>query len=232
MGKILAICSGVGGCGKSTVALSLAIGAAKRGKQTILLDASGAARALDLMLGLESVVVLDMLDVARQQASIHTALYAVPGRANLCFACASLYDGVCVSELSGVLLALRAMCDVLVIDLPTGPVMIAEGVLDADDALIPVVRPDDASLRALERILGQMAHEPQRLLVINRMNAAWVKKGIQYDRRTVEMILDLPVAAQLAEEERVALFAKKGKAAIECDGRLAGEFSALLGSAL
>lgn len=75
MAKIFAVCSGCGGVGKTTVALSLAVSAAKRGKRTILLDASGVSRACDLALGLENIVVLDMADVANRQAGIEAALY-------------------------------------------------------------------------------------------------------------------------------------------------------------
>ena len=67
MAKIFAVCSGCGGVGKTTVALSLAVSAAKRGNRTILLDASGVSRACDLALGLENIVVLDMADVANRQ---------------------------------------------------------------------------------------------------------------------------------------------------------------------
>ena len=66
MGRIWAVSSGNGGVGKSTIALSLAAGAAKKGKKTILLDASGLSRSCDLILGLESVVVLDMLEQENQ----------------------------------------------------------------------------------------------------------------------------------------------------------------------
>lgn len=229
MGKIVAVCSGCGGAGKSTTAVSLAIGAAKRGKQTILLDASGASRACDLMLGMESVVVLDMLDVAKQQASIHTALYHVPGRELLQFACASLYTGVSMSELSGVLLALRTMCDILVIDLPTGSMPLDNDVLDADDALVLLTTPNDISLRASERLIHEMGRvNAPHYLVINHANAVWIKKQIQYDVRTVEMLLDIPVTALIAEDERIGLSIGKKQAAIEIGGKIASPFLALL----
>lgn len=233
MGKIVAVCSGSGGAGKSTVALSLAVGAAKRGKTTILLDASGAARTCDLMLGLESVIVLDMMDVIKQQASIHTALYPVPGKERLRFACASLYEGTGLCDLSSVLLVLRAMCDMLVIDLPTGPVMFSEGVLDENDGLVLIARPDDMSIRALERMVSHMsATAAQRYLVINHVSASWVKRGYQYDRQRAEMLLDMPVACFIQEEEHVVKGIKNGRAAIESDGRIAAELNMLLKSLL
>lgn len=235
MGKILAVCSGNGGAGKSTVALSLAVGAAKRGKDTILLDASGFSRACDLMLGIESVVILDLLDVARQQASIHSALYQVPGREHLQFACASLYEdgGASISELSGVLLALRAMSDVVVIDMPTGQASLPDEVLTDSDALILLAVPNDASIRAAERLIANLGkNDAQRYLMLNRVHAGLVKKRIQYDKRSVEMMLDMPASALIAEDERIQIECKKGKAALETDGRIAAEFFSLLNEVL
>ena len=120
MAKIYAVCSGCGGVGKTMIALSLAVSAAKRGRRTILLDASGVSRACDLALGLENVVVLDMADVANRQAGLEAALYKAPKYENLRFACASLYDDVPVTELTSTMLALHSLCDVLVIDCQTG----------------------------------------------------------------------------------------------------------------
>ena len=235
MGKILAVCSGSGGAGKSTVALSLAVGAAKRGKKTILLDASGISRSCDLMLGIESIVILDMLDVAKQQASIYTALYQVPGKERLQFACASLYEdgGASISELSGVLLALRAMCDILVIDLPTGQAKLPEEVFDANDALVLLAVPNDVSIRALERVIAGLGScVAQRYLVLNHVQAALAKKHVQYDKKSTEMLLDMPVSALLAQDDRIEAGCKKGKMAIEVDGRIAAEFYSLLDEVL
>ena len=106
MAKIYAVSSGKGGVGKSTIALSLAVAAAKRGKRTILLDASGISRSCDLALGMESVVVLDLADVCCQQTSLESTLYQVPQYENLSFVCASLYDNVPIGEFNSVLLAL------------------------------------------------------------------------------------------------------------------------------
>lgn len=216
MGKILSVCSGSGGVGKSTIALAVAAETARRGKRTILLDASGIARSCDLMLGLESVIVLDLMDVITHQASIQSALYAVPGRRNLSFACASLYEGLRICDLSGILLALRTMCDVLVLDLPSGVIPGESLMLDEKDAIMMLVRPDDASIRALERLLSAMPMVvAQRFLLINRINKASVKKNLQYDERTVEMILDMPSIACIHEDDSVPAASKKGKTAAE-----------------
>lgn len=218
MGRIWAVSSGNGGVGKSTVALSLAAGAAKNGKKTILLDASGLSRSCDLILGLESVVVLDMLDVLREQSGIEAALYPVARYENLRFACASLYDDVPVSEFSSIVLALNTLCDILVIDLPTGQADLGREILREDDRLMCIVRPDDASIRATERLLARAPSVCACSLVVNRMSKEKARQKIHYTCEAVESLLDCGAVACIPEDASIPLSEKQGRAAVECDG--------------
>lgn len=218
MGRIWAVCSGSGGVGKSTIALALAAGAAKAGKQTVLLDASGLARSCDLILGLQSVVVLDMMDVISGQTEMDSALYPVSRYEKLRFACASLYDEVAVSELAGAIIALNSKCDVLVIDLPTGRAEIGRGIMCRDDWRILITRPDDASIRATERLMINADDGVSAGIVINRMNRIRNRRGTQYGSDAVQSILDCPVIGRIPEDPSIPASEQKGHAAIECDG--------------
>ena len=218
MGKIWAVCSGSGGVGKSTVALALAAGAAKAGKKTILLDASGISRSCDLILGLESVVVLDMLDVISGQAEIASALYAVNRYDGLEFACASLYDEVPVSELASTIIALNSKCDVLVIDLPTGRAEIGRGVMCMDDCRLVVTRPDDASIRAAERLMMRVKDDVPSSVVVNRISKTRNRRGTQHHSDVVQSILDCSVIGRIPEDPSIPASEQRGAAAIECDG--------------
>lgn len=202
MGKMITICSGSGGVGKSTIALALAMQAAKRGRNTILLDASGTSRSCDLMLGLESLVTLDMVDVIHQQADIDSALYSVPGCKDLRFACASLYDDILTAELSSVVLVLQSLSDILIVDFPTGQTGMGEGLLKRDDAQIIVSRPDDMSMRSAERIMMKMTDRTaERYLVVNRISSAKQRKSTQYDAQTAAMVLDCPLLGGIPEDD-------------------------------
>lgn len=219
MGKIWAVCSGSGGVGKSMIALSLAAGAAKAGKTVILLDTSGISRSCDLTLKMESVVTLDMLDVLRNQVSMESALYGAAQIPGLRLACASLYDDVSVSELSGMTLALHSLCDILVVDLPTGQASLGRGVMRAGDERVFVTRPDDASVRAAERLMTRCAGEPAPCsLVINRISAERVRRKTQYAQSIVESLLDRAALACIPEDASIPANEQRGKAAIECDG--------------
>ena len=219
MGRIFAVCSGNGGVGKSMIALSLAIGAAKAGCQTILLDASGTPRSCDLILGMESVVTLDMADVLKNQISIASALYTVPRHEGLRFACASLYDSIPASDLAGVVLALQTLCDVLVIDMSTGQTDPGIGIMKQGDERLFVVRPDDASIRATERIIEHSSRDQAGIsLIINRAIRERVKRKTQYDQNTVQAVLDRMIVGCVPEDPGIAEAERRGKAAIESDG--------------
>jgi len=219
MGRIFAVCSGSGGVGKSMIALSLAAGAAKAGYQAILLDASGVSRSCDLIMGMESVVVLDMMDIFKDQISIGSALYPVARYDGLRFACGSLYDSVPVSDMSGVVLALQTLCDVLVIDLPTGQSDPGIGIMKAGDERLIVTRPDDASMRAAERMMERASVDQAGMsLIINRICRDRIKRKTQYDQDTVQAVLDRVALGCIPEDAGIADAEKKGRAAIESDG--------------
>lgn len=219
MGKIITVCSGSGGVGKSMIALSLAVGMAKSGYETILLDASGVSRSCDLMMGMESVVVLDMLDIIRDQVSISSALYPSARHPHLRFACASLYDSIPVSELSGIVLALQTLCDILVIDMATGQTDPGKGILKSGDERLIVTRPDDASIRSSERIMMKANRDAVGTsLVINRFSREKLKRRMQYDSDTVQSVLDLVVIGCIPEDPGIAEAEKQGRSAIESDG--------------
>lgn len=202
MGKTWAIASGSGGVGKTTLSLLLAIGTAKKGKQTIILDASGVSRSCDLLLGLESIMSIDLTDALSQQIDLQSALYEVPQCSNLRIANASFFGNASLSELSGLVLALQSMCDILVIDLPTGTLFTDRSVLTAQDEMIFVSRPDDASMRSTERLLQRIRDTEVRYsLILNRVKRDKIKKGTQYTGDSVMMILDCPILGSIPEDE-------------------------------
>lgn len=219
MGKTLAVCSGRGGEGKTTVALSVAVGAAKKGLSVILLDASGAGRTSDLILGMESVIALDMADVAVGEATIHAALYPISRYPGLHLACSSLTDEAGISSISSAILILQSLCDLLVIDLPAGITELGHGVLCDQDAMIMVLKPEEASLRSCERLVSRLYHGGAPVYyVLNHVSRELRKQRVQMEPEAIQMVLDCTFIAQIPDDRSIPLGAAKGKPAIECDG--------------
>ena len=106
----------------------------------------------------------------------------------------------------------------------------------AGDERLLVTRPDDASIRATERLMTRCAGEPAAdSLVINRISAERVRKKTHYAQSTVESLLDRAALACIPEDASIPASEQRGRAAIECDGpawtALSGLVKTLLGGA-
>ena len=174
-------------------------------------------------------MVLDLADVAGGEAPLEAALYPAPQRSSLRVASASLYEGASLEAVSGVMLVLQSMCDVLVVDLPTGQAGLARGLMSREDELLVVSRPDDASLRACERVMQHARRSSAGLsLVLSRTRKDFLRRGAQMESSAAEMVLDCPVLGVIPEDESIVLCARKGKTAFDCDGPARGAFRKVL----
>ena len=200
------------------------------------MDASDYSRSCDLILGLESVMTLDLLDVFSGQIELNAALHPVPQYENLYLTCASLCEPIPASDLVRSILALHSMCDILVVDMPAGQNMPGRGIMRAGDENLFVLRPDGSSVRAAERMIAMQAGSPASTsLILNRIGREKAKRKIQFTKDTVQNLLDLPVLACIPDDPSIPECECHCRSAIECDGpawtALSGLAKALLGNA-
>ena len=73
MGKIIAVVSGKGGTGKTTIAANVGLALAALGKNTLCLDCDITLRNLDLALGLTDKALMDFSDVIAGRCSLADA---------------------------------------------------------------------------------------------------------------------------------------------------------------
>ena len=74
MSQAWMIASGKGGVGKSTITASLAVALARRQLPTVAVDTDIGLRSLDMLLGLQSKIVYDVIDVANRDCKLKYAL--------------------------------------------------------------------------------------------------------------------------------------------------------------
>src|ERR1700737_1754463 len=89
MAKIIVVTSGKGGVGKTTTSASFAMGLAKRGYKTAVIDFDIGFRNLDLIMGCERRVVYDFVNVIRGEANLNQALIRDKHYKELCILPAS-----------------------------------------------------------------------------------------------------------------------------------------------
>ncbi len=74
MARIIVVTSGKGGVGKTTTSAAIAMGLAKKGHKTAVIDFDVGLRNLDLIMGCERRVVYDFVNVINEEASLRQAL--------------------------------------------------------------------------------------------------------------------------------------------------------------
>jgi septum site-determining protein MinD len=229
MGELIAVLSGKGGAGKTSLCAGVATALAAAGESVLCIDCDVGLRNLDLALGMADFGGISFLDVCRgdydlSQASAH------PVYGNLRFLTAPVN---CAAEdvdrlaFSAMLRQARGMFQYIFLDAPAG--------IDAGfrlcaayaDRVILVTNGDRAAIRDAARA-GQMLElmgKPDVRLVVNRVS----KKLFQTMNITVDDVMDeagLPLLGIIPEDPNVTLAAafqepllrykKRGAAATAC----------------
>jgi septum site-determining protein MinD len=223
LAEILVVTSGKGGVGKTTTSASIAMGLARAGKKTAVIDFDVGLRNLDLIMGCERRVVYDFVNVVHGEASLKQALIKDKRFDNLFVLAASQTRDKDALTKEGVEKVLKDLADdgfdFIVCDSPAG---IEKGAFlamyFADRALV-VVNPEVSSVRDSDRILGLLQSKTKKAeggeriaehLLLTRYNPERVEKGEMLSIGDVEEILGLKVIGVIPESPDVLQASNSG----------------------
>ena len=210
MGELIAVLSGKGGTGKTSVCAGLATALAEAGTKVLCIDCDVGLRNLDISLGLSEQGSLSFVDVCSggyklAQASVH------PQYSNLRFLTAPMTCSAAEVDhkaFGAMLRQARELFNYVFLDAPAG--------IDAGfhlaaryaDRVLLVTGPDPAAVRDARRageLLEQMGKEDVRLIV-NRVS----KKMIGALGSNIDDVMDqagLPLIGVVPEDPGVTLSA-------------------------
>ena len=208
MGEIIAVTSGKGGVGKSSVCIHLGMMLASRGYKTCLVDADLGLKNLDLMMGLDNRVIFDMQDVVEERCLLERALLQDKREKNLYLlpVCKGVnFSGVHKEDFVRVMRVLQNQFDYLFIDTPAG---VESGFhyasIVAQRALI-VTNLDVSALQDADRVIGLLLKEgiSHLELVLNKVSARAIEKGICVRMEDAQKWLAIPLLGYIVEDNRV-----------------------------
>jgi len=221
--RIIVVTSGKGGVGKTTTSAAIAMGLAKKGHKTAVIDFDVGLRNLDLIMGCERRVVYDFVNVINGEASLNQALIRDKHCDLLYILPASQTrdkDALTQEGVNKVLEELSKDFKYIVCDSPAG---IEKGahlaMYFADDAFV-ITNPEVSSVRDSDRMLGLLASKSRRAeqnlepikeyLVLTRYSPDRVKLGDMLSVDDVQDILSLHLLGVIPESKSVLTASNAG----------------------
>lgn len=206
MGELIAVLSGKGGTGKTTVCAGVASALAFAGHRVLCIDCDVGLQNLDIALGLDQMGTLSFWDVCSGGYSFEQVI-SHPDCANLFFLTAPLNcaaEDISTHAFRDMLQRARAWYDYVFLDAPAGIEAGFRLAARYADRILLVTGPDPAAIRDATRagqILDTMDKQNVRLIV-NRVS----KRMRSVLRITVDDIMDtagLPLMGIVPEDSRV-----------------------------
>ena len=222
LGQVVAIASGKGGVGKSTIAAGIAASLTSLGRRVLLIDCDAGLRNLDLMLGIADLGVYNLADVLAGRRAVAEAAVRHPNYPNLYFISASteVDDPLMTEQNMQALLAQTAeQFDHIILDCPAGIEQGFQNAIAGADRALVVTTPEVSAIRDADRIIGLLEANgfKQMDLIINRLRMDMVKRGDMMSADDVVDILAVPLIGIVPDDENVVIATNQGEPLVGSD---------------
>ena len=214
--RIILICSGKGGVGKTTLTANLGISLGQQGAKTAVLDADFGLRNLDLLLGLENRIIYTAQEVLEESCRLDQALVRHKQEPNLSLMPAGnprMLDWLKPDDMKRIVSMLSEKFDFVLIDCPAG---VEDGfknaVAGAKEAIV-VTNPEVSAVRDADRVIGLLNSNGIKpvQLVLNRVRPKMIASQEMLSVDDVTDILALPLLGLVLEDEQVIVSTNKGE---------------------
>lgn len=213
---VITITSGKGGVGKTTTTVNVGTALAMLGRRVLALDAAHGMCNLDVVLGLESRIVFDLVDVVQGRCDLKQAIIRdrrLPELALLPGSQSHDKGTISTEQMQELLATLRADYDFVLIDSPSGNGEGYQNAVAPADQVVIVTTPDAPAVRDADRIVGMIEAKRSRPahLVINRLDPALILRGQALSTPDVLKILAVDLIGIVPEDAHVSTSTNRGK---------------------
>lgn len=216
MSRIIAITSGKGGVGKSSISVNLAMALAHHHYKVCLIDGDFGLKNLDVMMGLENRVVYDLNDVIAGRCDIQQVLVKDKREDQLFLlpACKSLsFQNLDAEVMASLIKYLETDFDFILIDSPAGIEQGFNYATSIADEAIVVVNLDLATLRDNDRVVGLLMKRNIHhiSMIINRVNITDIDEGRSLRIEDASEILALPLLGIVYDDHEMIEANNRGR---------------------
>ena len=169
MSKIIAVTSGKGGTGKSTVCAGIGYTLAKQGHRTLIIELDFGLRCLDIIFGIESNITSDLGDVLNKRKSALEAVTQVPMASNLNILCApKTLTSVTAEQIVDICRSVKKYFDYIIIDTGAGISSHVFDIVEQANLILVISTPDPVCIRDASLMSDEFynrGNKSQRLII-------------------------------------------------------------------
>ena len=216
MGEVIVITSGKGGVGKTTTTANIGAGLSKLGKKVVIIDTDLGLRNLDVVMGMENLVVYNLVDVVEGSCRLKQALIRDSRYENLyLLPSAQTKDKSAVSpgQMKKLTAELKEEFDYILLDCPAGIEQGFQNAIAGADRALVVTTPEVSSIRDADRIIGLLESDGIRdiRLIINRLRPEMVARGDMMSVDDVLEILAVDLIGAILDDEQIVISTNQGE---------------------
>ena len=210
MARSIVITSGKGGVGKTTITANLGRSLAAAGERTVVLDADIGLNNLDVVLGIDSRIVFDIVDAIEGRCRLRQALIEDIDQPGLyIMPSAHSYDRAKVNgqNLKEIVNRLGQSFDYVLVDCPAGiETGFKRAVASCEEAVL-VTTPHISSVRDAETVMNLLRRSgiTRIFTVVNRVRGDLVLSGEMLCRSDIERLIGAEVYGMIPDEDELNL---------------------------
>lgn len=215
-GTVVTVTSGKGGVGKTTTTANLGTALAMADQRVVVIDADIGLRNLDIIMGLESRVVYNLVDVIEGRCALHQALIRDKRVEELYLLPASQTrdkNAIAPDQMMTVAQELQEMADYVLIDSPAGIELGFQNAVAPASEVLTVTTPEVSALRDADKVIylleRDMGIEPR--LIINRYNPRLVRRGDMLSRHDILDILSVDLLGVVPDDDNIIISTNRGR---------------------
>lgn len=218
MCRRIVVTSGKGGVGKTTFTASVGAALAERGNRTLLIDADIGLNNLDVLMGVDTRVVYDMMDVLSGKCRIKQALVSDENIPNLFImpsAHAYASEDIGCKNFRTLIDRLAEGFDYILIDCPAGIEKGFHRAVSAATEAIVVTTPHISSLRDADKVLSLLSgYNMSKInIVINRARGDLILAGDMMSAEDISKLLKFSPIGVIPEDDSIHIYSQLGRMA-------------------
>ena len=215
-GVVITVTSGKGGVGKTTTTANLGTALAMAGQRVVVVDGDIGLRNLDIIMGLESRVVYNLVDVIEDRCTLDQALIHDKRVENLALLPASQTrdkSAVQPDQMVSIAGKLRERADYILIDSPAGIELGFQNAIAPADEVLIVTTPEISALRDADKVIYIMERDMDVAprLIINRYNPRLVRHGDMLSRQDILDILSIDLLGIVPDDDSIIISTNRGR---------------------